>query len=379
MRRTIFEPEHESLRATARRFFERECLPQREKWAEQGHVDRSAWTRAGELGLLGFDVPEQYGGPGVSDWRYNAVVAEEAARCNTGLGLVLQNDVVAPYLLSLGTEKQKKRWLPGLVSGEIITAIAMSEPGAGSDLASVATAARRDGDVYVLNGSKTFITSGILADLILVVCKTDPSAGHKGFSILVVEDGMPGFSRGKKLDKIGNRGSDTAELFFSDVRVPAENLLGEEGQGFYYLMRNLAQERLGIAVNAAAAAERAYEITLEYAKTREVYGKPMGTLQANRFSLVEIDTKLKVTRAFVDNCIAASVNGDLAPEEAAAAKWWATELQWEITDRCLQLFGGYGYVNEYEIAIIWRDARVQRLYGGTTEVMKDLIGRSLGL
>ncbi|MFL6090169.1 MAG: acyl-CoA dehydrogenase family protein [Aeromicrobium sp.] len=379
MHRTIFEPEHEALRATARAFFEKECAPQREKWALQGHVDREAWTRAGELGLLGFDVPEEYGGPGIADWRFNAVVAEEAARCNTGLGLVLQNDVVAPYLLTLGTEEQKQRWLPGLVSGDLITAIAMSEPGAGSDLASVTTAATREGGDWILNGSKTFITGGILADLVLVVCKTDPLAGHKGFSILVVEDGMPGFSRGKKLDKIGNRGSDTAELFFDDVRVPGNNLLGQAGEGFYYLMRNLAQERLGIAVNATAAAERAYEITLDYAKTREIYGKPLGSLQANRFALVEIDTKLKVTRAYVDQCIAASANGELTPEEAAAAKWWATELQWEITDRCLQLFGGYGYINEYEIATIWKDARVQRLYGGTTEVMKDLIGRSLGL
>jgi len=379
MRRAIFEPEHEALRATARNFFEKECAPRREEWASQGHVDRWAWTRAGELGLLCFDVPEEFGGAGVEDWRYNAVVAEEAARCNTGLGLVLQNDVVAPYLLTLATEEQKKRWLPGLVTGELISAIAMSEPSAGSDLARIATSAKWDGSDWILNGSKTFITSGILADMILVVCKTDPDAGHKGFSILVVEADMPGFSRGKKLDKIGNRGSDTAELFFSDVRVPAENLLGEQGQGFYYLMRNLAQERLGIAVNAAAAAERAYEITLEYAKAREIYGKPLGTLQANRFSLVEIDTKLKVTRAFVDNCIQAALAGELTPEEAAAAKWWATELQWEITDRCMQLYGGYGYINEYEIATLWKDARVQRLYGGTTEVMKDLIGRSLGL
>lgn len=379
MRRAIFDPEHDALRTTARTFFEKECAPHREEWAAQGHVDRWAWTRAGELGLLCFDVPEEYGGAGVEDWRYNAVVAEEAARCNTGLGLVLQSDVVTPYLLTLATEEQKKRWLPGLVTGELISAIAMSEPGAGSDLARIATTAKWDGSHWILNGSKTFITGGILADIILVVCKTNPEAGHKGFSILVVEADMPGFTRGKKLDKIGNRGSDTSELFFSDVRVPAENLLGEPGRGFYYLMRNLAQERLGIAVNATAAAERAYEITLEYAKAREIYGKPLGTLQANRFSLVEIDTKLKVTRAFVDNCIQAAVAGELTPEEAAAAKWWATELQWEITDRCMQLFGGYGYINEYEIATIWKDARVQRLYGGTTEVMKDLIGRSLGL
>lgn len=379
MRRTVFDPEHEALRETVRAFFARDCVPHRTAWAEQGFADRAAWLRAGELGLLGFDVPEEYGGPGVDDWRYNAVVAEEAARAATGLGLGLQNDVVAPYLVGLATDEQKKRWLPGLVSGELIMAIAMSEPGAGSDLKKIATSARLDGDEWIINGSKTFITSGILADLVLVVCRTDASAGHKGFSIIVVEADRPGFSKGKKLDKIGNRGSDTAELFFDDVRVPADNLLGGQGQGFYYLMRNLAKERLGIAVAAVAAAERALEITLEYSKTRQVFDTPVGSLQANRFYLAEMNTKLQVTRTFVDRCIQGAVDGDLTSEEAAAAKWWATEVQWEITDRCMQLFGGYGYINEYEIAQLWKDARVQRLYGGTTEVMKDIIGRSLGL
>lgn len=378
MRRQVFNDDHEALRETARNFFEKECAPRREAWAAQGYVDRSAWLRAGELGLIGFDIPEEYGGAGIDDWRFNAVVAEEGARCNTGIGLALQNDVVAPYLLDLATEEQKKRWLPGFVRGEILGAIAMSEPGAGSDLASIATDARREGDHWVINGAKTFITGGVIADIVLVVCRTDAAAGRKGFSIIVVEDGTPGFSKGKKLDKIGNRGSDTAELSFEDVRVPAENLLGEEGQGFYYLMRNLAKERLGIAVNAMAGAERAYEISADYARTRTVYGKPVGSLQANRFSLAEIDTKLKVTRAYVDRCIQGAVDGDLTAEEAAAAKWWATEIQWEIVDRCLQLHGGYGYINEYEIAMLWKDARVQRVYGGTTEVMKDLIGRSLG-
>jgi alkylation response protein AidB-like acyl-CoA dehydrogenase len=377
--RTIYEAEHEALRDTVRAFLEKECVPRRDAWAEQGYADRDAWLRAGELGLLGFEVPTEYGGAGVDDWRYNAIVAEETARAATGLGLGLQNDVVAPYLVELTTDDQKQRWLPGFVAGELITALAMSEPGAGSDLKKIATTARRDGDAWVINGSKTFITSGILADLVLVVCRTDPSAGHKGFSILVVETGTPGFTKGKKLDKIGNRGSDTAELFFDDVRVPAQNLLGEEGRGFYYLMCNLAKERLGIAVTAVAAAERSYEITLEYCKTREVFDTPVGSLQANRFSLAEMDTKLRVTRAFVDTCIRGAVNGDLTSEEAAAAKWWATETQWEITDRCMQLHGGYGYINEYEIARLWKDARVQRLYGGTTEVMKDIIGRSLGL
>jgi alkylation response protein AidB-like acyl-CoA dehydrogenase len=379
MRRTVFEPEHEALRELARTFFEKECVPHRDEWAEQGYVSRAAWLRAGELGLLGFDVPVEYGGPGVADFRYNAVVAEEAARVGTGIGLGLQNDVVAPYLLDLGTEEQKKRWLPGFVTGEILTAIAMSEPGAGSDLKAITTNARRDGDTWVLNGAKTFITGGLLADLVIVVTRTDPAAGHKGFTLLCVERTMPGFERGKKLDKIGNRGSDTTELFFDDVRVPDTNRLGEEGQGFYYLMRNLARERLGIAIAAVASAERAFEIALQYGKERTAFGTPIGSFQANRFSFAEMHTKLMAARVFVDRCLEAALTDELTGEEAAAAKWWATELQWEVTDRCLQLFGGYGYTNEYEIARIWRDARVQRLYGGTTEVMKDLIGRSLGL
>jgi alkylation response protein AidB-like acyl-CoA dehydrogenase len=379
MRRTVFEPEHDALRELARSFFEKECVPLRDEWAAQGHVSREAWLRAGELGLLGFDVPVAYGGPGVTDFRYNAVVSEEAARAGTGIGLGLQNDVVAPYLIDLGTEEQKNRWLPGFVSGEILTAIAMSEPGAGSDLKAISTTARRDGDDWVLNGAKTFITSGLLADLVIVVARTDPDAGHKGFSLLCVERGMTGFERGKKLDKIGNRGSDTTELFFHDVRVPANNLLGEEGKGFYYLIRNLARERLGIALGAVASAERAFEIALQYGKERSAFGTPIGSFQANRFSFAEMHTSLLAARVFVDRCLEAELTGELTAEEAAAAKWWATEIQWDVTDRCLQLFGGYGYINEYEIARIWRDARVQRLYGGTTEVMKDLIGRSLGL
>jgi alkylation response protein AidB-like acyl-CoA dehydrogenase len=379
VRRSVFGPEHEALRETARTFLEKECVPLYDKWAAQGHVDRAAWLRAGELGLIGFDVPEEFGGAGVDDWRFNAVVAEETARINTGIGLGLANDVVAPYLVGLTTDEQKARWLPKFATGELLTAIAMSEPGAGSDLKNISTTAKPDGDSWIINGAKTFITGGILADLVLVVCKTDPAAGSKGFSILVVEDGTPGFSKGKKLDKVGQQASDTSELFFDNVRVPAENLLGELGKGFSYLMRNLAKERLGIAVGAVAAAERALEITLEYAKTREVYGTPVGSLQANRFSLAEADTKLRVTRAFVDQCIQGAIDGDLTAQESAAAKWWATETQWQIVDLGMQLHGGYGYVTEQEISQLWRDARVQRLYGGTTEVMKDIIGRGMGL
>jgi len=379
VRRPIFDSEHEQVREVARDFFEKYAVPHRDEWEQRGDVGREVWRQAGAHGLLGLEIPEQYGGPGINDYRFSAVITEESARSRSGVSLVLQNDIVAPYVISLGTDEQKQRWLPGIVTGELLGAIAMSEPGAGSDLAGIRTSARRDGDEWILNGSKTFISGGILADFVIVVARTDPDAGHKGFTLLVVEDGMPGFERGKKLDKIGCRTSDTAELFFSDVRVPDSNRLGEEGRGFYALMRNLPQERMGIAVGGLASAERAFEITLAYAKERTAFGQPIGSFQANRFALAEMHTKLQVARSYLDQCIASVAAGELSAEDAAGAKWWITELQWDITDRCMQLFGGYGYINEYEIAAIWRDARVQRLYGGTTEIMKDLVGRKLGL
>jgi len=379
VRRAIFDSEHEQLREVARDFFEKYAVPNRDEWEQRGDVGREVWRQAGTHGLLGLEVPEQYGGPGVKDYRFSAVITEESARSRSGLSLGLQNDIVAPYLISLGTDEQKQRWLPGMVTGELLGAIAMSEPGAGSDLAGIRTSAQRDGDDWILNGSKTFISGGILADFVIVVARTDPGAGHRGFTLLVVENGMPGFERGKKLDKIGCRTSDTAELFFSNVRVPDRNRLGEEGRGFYALMHNLPQERMGIAVGGLASAERAFEITIAYAKDRTAFGQPIGSFQANRFALAEMHTKLQVARSYLDQCIASVAAGELSAEDAAGAKWWITELQWEITDRCMQLFGGYGYINEYEIAAIWRDARVQRLYGGTTEIMKDLVGRKLGL
>jgi alkylation response protein AidB-like acyl-CoA dehydrogenase len=379
VRRTIFTEEHEQFRQTVRAFLEKECVPHTAEWLEAGVVSREAWRRAGELGLLGWMVPEEYGGLGIRDVRYSVVIAEEIAATGTqGLALALHNDVVAPYLIDLTTAGQRQRWLPGFVAGQRLVAIAMSEPGAGSDLKQVKATARRDGDHYVLNGTKTFISNGILADLIIVVARTEPEAGHRGMSLLVVEDGMPGFERGRKLDKIGNRAQDTAELFFRDVRVPAANLLGEEGRGFYYLMRNLPAERLGIAVYAIAHADRAFEVTRQYARDREAFGRPIGEFQVNRFALAEIKTRLDVAHAYLDRCVLAAAAGELSAEEAAGAKWWCTELQWQIVDRCLQLHGGYGYVNEYEIARLWRDARVQRLYGGTTEIMKEIVGRSLG-
>jgi alkylation response protein AidB-like acyl-CoA dehydrogenase len=380
MRRTIFEDVHDQFRQTARTYYEKECVPHADEWERAGQASREAWLKAGAQGLLGWEMPEEYGGSGVSDFRFNAIVTEEYwLTGSVGVGFGVQNDIMAPYLLDLTTDEQKGRWLPGVCTGEIITALAMSEPGAGSDVRGISTTARRDGDHYVINGAKTFISNGLMADLVLVACKTDPDAGHKGISMIVVEDGTPGFSRGRKLDKIGQKAQDTAELFFEDVRVPVTNLLGEEGRGFYYMMRNLPKERLGIAVHAVACSRRAYELSLAYAKEREAFGQPIGTFQVNRHALAEIRTKIEVMQTYLDHCIVAVNAGELTPEEAAGAKWWTTETQWEILDRCLQLHGGYGYINEYEIARLWRDARVQRLYGGTNEIMKDLIGRSMGL
>ena len=379
MERRIFGPEHDAFRETARRFLEKECAPHAQEWERDGITGREPWLRAGELGLLGWEAPEKFGGLGVKDFRYNAIMAEEEHAAGVvGLGFGLQNDIMASYLVDLTTEEQKERWLPGYVSGELITAIAMSEPGAGSDVAGIRTTAVRDGDHYVVNGTKTFISNGILADLVVAVVKTDPAARHKGISLLVIERGMAGFERGRKLDKIGQRASDTAELIFTDVRVPVANLLGEENRGFYHLMRNLPAERLGIAVHAVASSRRALELTRKYASERTAFGTAIGSFQVNRHAIADMTVKLDIMQVYVDRCIEAVNAGELTAPEAAGAKMWATETQWEIIDRCLQLHGGYGYINEYEIARIWRDSRVQRLYGGTTEIMRDLIGRSLG-
>lgn len=380
MQRRIFTPEHDLFRATVRAFLEKECVPYAAEWEQAGVANREIWKKAGAAGLLGWEVPTEYGGSGIKDFRYNAILAEEIVAAGAlGVGFALNNDIAMPYLTDLATDEQKARWLPGMVDGTTITAIAISEPGAGSDVKGLRSSATLDGDHWVLNGSKTFISNGQLANLVIVVAKTDPSAGHKGISLLVVEEGMPGFSRGRKLDKIGSRAADTSELFFDDVHVPVTNVLGELGRGFYNLMRNLPTERLGIAVHGVARARRAFEVTLEYVKTREAFGKPIGSLQANRFSVAEMKTKLDVAQIYLDRCIEELVAGELTAEEAAAAKLWITETEWEILDRCLQLHGGYGYINEYEIARLWKDGRVQRLYGGTSEVMKDIVGRSLGL
>jgi alkylation response protein AidB-like acyl-CoA dehydrogenase len=380
VRRTLFTPEHDAFRRLCHDFLSKEAAPHAERWEKQGIVDRDIWPAAGAHGLLGFDVPERFGGAGVRDFRFNAVLSEEIVHTGTvGVGFTLQNDVVGPYLLDLCTDEQQERWLPGFGRGKIISAIAMTEPGAGSDLQAVRTTARRDGDSYVLNGSKTFITNGILADLMIVVAKTDPEAGHKGISLLVVERGMHGFERGRNLDKAGLKAQDTAEAFFTDVRVPATNLLGEEGMGFVHLMRNLPQERLSIAVAAVAVCERALALTMDYCRTRSAFGKMIGSFQASRFSLAEMATEVSVARVFVDRCIEALNAGELTAPEAAGAKFWTTDLQCRVVDACLQLHGGYGYMSEYEISRLWRDSRVQRLYGGTNEIMKEIVGRSLGL
>ncbi|MFJ9907975.1 acyl-CoA dehydrogenase family protein [Streptomyces sp. NPDC101152] len=380
MRRTIFAEEHDLFRETARSYYLRECVPYSAEWEREGQVGRAAWAAAGKAGLIGWEFPEEYGGQGLRDFRYNAVMAEEmAASGAVGIGLGLQNDVIPPYLMNLTTPEQKARWLPGVIAGETICALALSEPAAGSDLKGIRTTARRDGEEWVIDGSKTFITNGILADLVIVACKTDPAAGHKGISLIVVERGAEGFERGRKLDKVGMKAQDTAELFFREVRVPAENLIGQEGRGFYHMMGNLPTERLAIAVAALASAQRAFEVTLEYAKDRTAFGRPIGEFQANRFALADLKAKLAAARVYVDGCIMALVEGELTPEEAAAAKYWTTETGWAVIDRCMQLFGGYGYVNEYEIARIWRDSRVQRVFGGTSEIMQEIVGRSLGL
>jgi alkylation response protein AidB-like acyl-CoA dehydrogenase len=380
MRRTIFSPEHEAFRALARSFFEKECAPHTDEWERAGIVDREVWRKAGKVGLLGWEAPEQYGGAGIRDYRYNAIMTEEfLATGSSGFGYALHNDVMPPYLLNLTTDEQKARWLPGWVSGEMITAVAMSEPGAGSDVKAITTRAVRDGDHYVLNGSKTYITNGILADLVIVVAKTDPQAGHRGLSLLAVERGMPGFTRGRNLAKAGLHAQDTAELFFADVRVPVTNLIGEENRGFYHLMAGLPQERLGCAVHSAAAMERALALTLEFVRSRRVFGSPLGGFQNTRFQLADVATTVSVTRAYVDRAIEAHLAGELGNEEAASAKLWTSERQGEVMDACLQLFGGAGYMDEYEISRLWRDSRVQRIYAGSSEVMREIIGRGLPL
>ncbi|GAA2084633.1 acyl-CoA dehydrogenase family protein [Aeromicrobium tamlense] len=380
MERTLFEPEHESFRDTVRTFLEKEVVPHHEEWEREGIVPREVWTKAGELGLLGFMMPEEFGGGGVSDFRYNVVLQEELTRVGaSGVGFALHTDLVSGYLLSYTNDEQRQRWFPKFVSGEMITAIAMTEPGTGSDLQGIRTTAVREGDHYVVNGAKTFITNGINADFVIVACKTDPDAGAMGVSLIVLERGMEGFERGRNLDKLGLKAQDTAELFFDNVRVPVENLLGEEGRGFVYLMEKLPQERLTISVVAAAACRQVIDMTLEYVKSRKAFGKPIGSFQNTRFVLAELETEQRIAQVFVDRSVEALNDGKLSIDDAAAGKWWTTELQKRTVDSCLQLHGGYGYMSEYPISKAYRDTRIQTIYGGTTEIMKEIVGRSLGI
>ena len=385
MRRTLFEDVHEDFRASFRTFLEREVIGgegRYSEWEREGIVPREVFARAGRGGFLAMAVPERYGGAGVEDFRFNLLIGEEAQHAGVGsfgLGITLHNDICLPYFLRYCTEEQRQRWLGGIASGELITALAMTEPGIGSDLAALSMRARRDGDSYVIDGSKTFITNGINADLVIVAVKTDPSKRHRGISLFVVERGMEGFSRGRNLEKIGQHAQDTAELSFSGVRVPAENLLGAEGEGFRYLMSNLPQERLSIAASAVAACEAALEWTLDYVRERRAFGQPIGSFQSSRFALAEMRTETDIARSYIDRCVQALNAAELSAEDAAMAKWWCTELQGRVVDRCLQLHGGYGYMLEYPIARAFTDARVTRIYGGTNEIMKEIVGRSMGL
>lgn len=379
-RPSIYEQEHEDFRTSVRAFMEKEVVPHHDQWEKDGQVSREVWLKAGEAGLLCFDVEEEYGGAGVSDFRYNTIVAEELARVGaSGPGFPVHSDIIVPYISQLATPEQKQRWLPGLVSGEIISAIAMTEPGAGSDLQGIRTTAVDKGDHYVLNGSKTFISNGIMSDLVIVVARTDPDAGHKGISLLVVERGMKGFERGRNLEKVGMKAQDTAELFFDNVEVPKENLLGEEGSGFISLMMNLPQERISIAAMAVAAIEQVLDLSLTYAKERTAFGKPIGSFQNTRFVLAEMATHAHVARVFINDCILKLNAGEVDPSLAAMAKWWTTELQKQVTDAGVQVHGGYGYMLEYPIAKAFTDGRIQTIYGGTTEIQKEIIGRSLGV
>ena len=382
MNRTIYNEDHEAFRQSYRSWVDNEIVPHDDEWNKVEITPRSLFTNAGSHGFLGFDIPEEFGGGGVEDFRFNAIAAEEiqmAGVTASGLGMTLHNDICVPYFLKYCTTEQKQRWLPGITSGDLITAIGMTEPGIGSDLASMGTTALRDGDSYVVNGSKTFITNGINADLVVLAVKTDPNERHKGMSLIIMERGLEGFERGRNLDKMGMKAQDTAELFFNDVHVPAANLLGEEGQGFAMLVDNLPQERLSIAIAGVAAAKAALEWTLTYVQERKAFGQTIGSFQNTKFVLAEVATEIEVAQAYIDQSILALNAGTLTAEDAAMGKWWCTELQKRAIDKCLQLFGGYGYMSEYPISRAYRDARVTTIYGGTTEIMKEIIGKSLGL
>ncbi|MCZ8254069.1 MAG: acyl-CoA dehydrogenase family protein [Polaromonas sp.] len=381
--RSLFSPDHEAFRDAFRRFMDKEIAPFHEQWEEQGYVDRKVWNKAGENGFLCMTMPEEYGGSG-ADKLYSVIQMEELGRGGfTGIGYGLHSEIVAPYILHYGTEAQKQKYLPKLASGEMVGAIAMSEPAAGSDLQGVKTTAIRQADgSYLLNGSKTFITNGWHADLVIVVAKTNPAAGAKGTSLMMVERGMPGFETGKRLKKLGMKAQDTSELFFTDVKVPAANLLGgeaHENRGFICLMEQLPWERLQIAITAVSSAQAAIDWTLAYVKERKVFGQPVANYQNTRYKMAELQTEVQVARVFVDKCVELVAQDKLDTATASMAKYWCSDLQCKVMDECVQLFGGYGYMWEYPITRAYADARVQRIYGGTNEIMKEVISRAMGL
>lgn len=374
--RAVYDEDLTLFRDQVRKFFAQHLTPNLDRWEEEGVIDREFWRACGEAGILCPQVPTEYGGLGL-DYRYNAVIGEELNYAGSSAGITLQSDIVVDYIINYGSEEQKQRWLPGMVSGEVITAIAMTEPGAGSDLQGVRTTAKRDGNHYVVSGSKTYITNGQNADLVVVVAKTDPTLGSKGISLILVEAERAGFKRGRNLDKIGQNSADTSELFFEDVRVPITNCLGEDGRGFAYLMNQLPQERLQIAIAGQAAAQRAFDEAVKFTKDRKAFKQTIFDFQNTRFTLGALKAKLQAGWAHLDWCMARHLKGELTAAEASAAKLFHTELQWEVCDAALQLHGGAGYMNEYPIARLWRDARVQRIYGGTSEIMKEVVARSI--
>ncbi len=382
MERTLFDDDHDLFRASFATFVAREITPHCAGWEAAGVVGHEAWKKMGEAGFLSMAVAEEHGGGGVDDFRFNLIIGEELTRCGyagVGNGFTLHNDIVLPYLMDLADDEQRARWLPRAVSGDGgVLAVAMTEPSTGSDLGAITTTAVRDGDHYVVNGAKTFISNGIVGDLVVTAVKTDPTQQHKGMSLLVIERGMDGFERGRNLAKVGLHAQDTAEMSFTDVPVPVANRLGEEGMGFAYLMRFLPQERLSIAANAVAWCERYLEWTVDYCHERSAFGQPIGSFQSAKFALAEMATEVQIGRTFVDRCVEALLVRKLSTEEASMAKWWCTELRKRVVDQCVQLHGGYGYMLEYPIARGYTDTRIETIYGGTTEIMKEIIGRSLG-
>ncbi len=381
MKRTIYDEDHEAFRVSARTWVDREIRPRMDEFIEAKAFPRDIWISAGKQGFLGLEIPEEFGGSDAQDYRFNAVLSEELSSVSAALSscLGIHADIVAPYLADLCTDEQKERWLPRFCTGELVTAIGMTEPSGGSDLAALRTTAVQDGEDWIINGSKTFITNGYSADLIVVAARTTPGSGAKGITLFGVETGMEGFTRGRKLDKVGQTESDTAELFFDNVRVPASNMIGELNMGFIHMMERLPQERLGAGVSNIAHAWSVFEETLEYIKERKAFGQPVGSFQHNKFLAAELQTKLEVSRAYVDQCVVAFNAGDLSAVDAAKAKWWSAEVQNDVIDACVQLYGGYGYMNEYRVARAWRDARVTKIWAGSNEIMKELIGRDLGL